>query len=281
MLKPAKSKTPVYALHIVSDENDGGASHTAGNKMMDKAMMHAAATENTLVPLTRYDMNISNGISYTLREQQITDLLMGVHSGKNPKEFLGETAGRILKSTSETIFIYKSVQPFNTLKRIVVAVTPNAELEPGFSHWLGKITAISKEAALPVIFYAKDETAAKIQGYNQQSKRPAIASYKQFENWSDFLIFTSELKQDDLFVMVSSRKGHVSYNSYLERLPYNLSAYFQKNSYIILYPKQMEHGVKMENIQHIDTTLIDTLAEKVEVVNRAGDYIRNVFRKKN
>ena len=281
MLKPAKSKTPVYALHIVSDENDGGASHAAGNKMMDKAMMHAAATENTLVPLTRYDMKISNGISYTLREQQITDLLMGVHSGKNPKEFLGETAGRILKATSETIFIYKSVQPFNTLKRIVVAVTPNAEIEPGFSHLLGKITAISKEAALPVIFYANDQTAAKIKGYNQQSKRPAIASFNQFENWADFLIFSSELKQDDLFVMVSSRKGHVSYNNHLERLPYYLSAYFQKNSYIILYPKQMEHGVKMEDVQHVDTTLIDTLAEQVEVVNRAGDYIRNVFRKKN
>lgn len=280
MLKPAKSKTPIYALHIVSDENEGGASHAAGNKMMDKAMMHAAATENTLVPLTRYDMNISNGITYTLREQQITDLLMGVHSGKNPKEFLGETAGRILKSTSETIFIYKSVQPFNTLKRIVVAVTPNAELEPGFAHWLGKIVAISKEAALPVVFYANDDTAAKIQSYNQQSVRPAIATYKQFENWADFLIFTSELKQDDLFVMVSSRKGHVSYNSHLERLPYNLSAYFLKNSYIILYPKQMEHGVKMEDVQHVDTTLIDTLAEQVEVVNRAGDYIRNAFRKK-
>ncbi len=280
MLKPAKSKTPVYALHIVSDENDGGASHTAGNKMMDKAMMHAAATENTLVPLTRYDMNISNGITYTLREQQITDLLMGVHTGKNSKEFLGETAARILKSTSETIFIYKSVQPFNTLKRLVVAVTPNAELEPGFAHWLGKIIAVSKEAALPVVFYANGDTAAKIQSYNQQSKRPAVATFKQFENWADFLVFTSELKQNDLFVMVSSRKGHVSYNSHLERLPYNLSAYFQKNSYIILYPKQMEHGVKMEDIQHIDTTLIDTLAEQVEVVNRAGDYIRNVFRKK-
>lgn len=280
MLRPAKSKTPVYALHIVSDDNDGGVSHAAGNKMMDKALMHAAATENTLIPLTRYDMNISNGITYALREQQITDLLMGVHSSKNPKEFLGETAGRILKSTSETIFIYKSVQPFNTLKRIVVVVTPNAELEPGFAHWMGKITAISKEAALPVMFYANDDTTAKVQGYVQQSVRPVVATYKHFENWADFLIFTSELKKDDLFVMVSSRKGHVSYNQHLDRLPYNLSTYFQKNSYIILYPKQMEHGVKMEDIQHIDTTLIDTIAEQVEVVNRAGDYIRNVFRKK-
>jgi len=281
MLRPAKSNTPLYALHIVSDDNDGGVSHAAGNKMMDKALMHAAATENTLVPLTRYDMNISNGITYALREQQITDLLMGVHSSKNPKEFLGETAGRILKSTSETIFIYKSVQPFNTLKRLMVVITPNAELEPGFAHWMGKITAISKVAGLPVVFYANDDTTAKVQGYIQQSARPAVATYKHFENWADFLIFTSELKKDDLFVMVSSRKGHVSYNQHLDRLPYNLSTYFQKNSYIILYPKQMEHGVKMEDIQHIDTTLIDTIAEQVEVVNRAGDYIRNVFRKKN
>ncbi|MCH5717095.1 hypothetical protein [Niabella hibiscisoli] len=45
-------------------------------------------------------------------------------------------AENIIKRIYETIYVYKPAQPFNTLKRMIVAVPPNAETEPGFVHWL-------------------------------------------------------------------------------------------------------------------------------------------------
>ncbi|HZI02076.1 MAG TPA: cation:proton antiporter, partial [Flavisolibacter sp.] len=280
MLKPKHSTIPVYALHIVSDESDDGKALTQGKKMMEKALKQAAATENALIPLTRYDMNISNGIIYTIKEQNITDVLIGLHHNWDQDNFLGPIAERILARTSETLFIYKSVQPFNTLKRMVVVVSGNAELEPGFSHWFAKLSTIAKEAGISIEFFGKDESLQELKDLNELSANPVQATFNRFVNWEDFLIFTRELKSNDLFVIISSRKGHVSYHAALEKLPYYLTNYFGQNSFIMLYPKQLEMGLNMSDVQHVDGSLMETLADKVSVVNKAGGLFSRIFRRK-
>ena len=279
MLKPKHSTIPVYALHIVSDENDDGRAQSQGKKMMEKALKQAAATGNELIPLTRYDMNISNGIIYTIKEQNITDVLIGLHHNWDQDNFLGPIAERILARTSETLFIYKSVQPFNTLKRMVVVVSGKAELEPGFSHWFSKLSTIAKEAGISIEFFGREESLLELKDLNELSASPVQATFNRFVNWEDFLVFTRELKSNDLFVIISSRKGHVSYHAALEKLPYNLTNYFTQNSFIILYPKQLEMGLNMNDVQHVDGSLMETIADKVSVVNKAGSLFSRIFKR--
>ena len=280
MLKPKKSGIPVYALHIISDEKDDGKTQVAGKKMM-RAVKHAAGTENIILPLTRFDMNISNGIIYTIKEQKISDVLIGLHHDADHSDFLGPIAERILQRTSETIFIYKSVQPFNTLKRMVVVVTPKAELEPGFQHWFNKLATIAKEAALSVVIYANADTTKELEDINAAGKNPLKVEYNRFTNWDDFLIFTRELKSNDLFVIVSSRKGHHSYSTQLDKLPYYLSNYFSDHSFIMLYPNQLDLGLKMDDVQYVDGQLIETISEKIISVKQAGDFLKKIFNRKN
>jgi Kef-type K+ transport system membrane component KefB len=274
MLKPKKSAIPVYALHIVSDESDKGKANAAGKKMMEKAIKQAAASENVITPLTRFDMNISNGIIYTIKEQNITDLLVGLHSKSDHDDFLGPVTEKILRHISETIYIYKSVQPLNTLRRIVVVVPPKAEMEPGFLHWFHKIFTLSKEAGLSVAFYASPDTIEELQTLNQRKGSPLNAVFKPFSNWADFLIFTGELRANDLFVIISSRKGHVSYINQLDKISYYLSQYILNNSYLLVYPKQLEHGLQMEDIQHADSTLMETISENMNVFKKFGRFLR-------
>lgn len=279
MLKPRHSNVPVYALNIISDESDNSKTKTVAKKMMDKAVHHAAATEQTILPLTRFDVNVSNGIIYTLKEQNITDLIIGLHRSANQHNFLGATADSILRHTSETIFIYKSVQPFNTLKRLVVVVTVKAELEPGFAHWFSKLTTIAKEAGLPIDFFATPETIKELQDQQAAQKAEVKISCHAFSNWDDFLIFSREVKKDDLLVIVSSRKDHVSYQPSLEKLPYYLSNYFGSNSFIMLYPQQVERGIKMDDVQFVDGSLAETISDSVAQVSKAGRLWKRLFRK--
>jgi Kef-type K+ transport system membrane component KefB len=278
MLKPKKSLIPVYALNIISDEAESNKTASVGKKMMEKAVSHAAATEQTIIPLTRFDINISNGIIYTLKEQNITDLLIGLHQHANQHNFLGPTAEQILRHTAETVFIYKSVQPLNTIKRMVVVVTARAELEPGFSHWFRKLSTIAKEAGLSLDFFAGKETILELQHLQKDQRSEGKMSFNLFWNWDDFLIFTREVKKNDLLVIVSSRKGQVSYQPQLEKLPYYLSNYFAANSFIMLYPQQVEKGIKMADVQYFDSTLAERIAE-AKVVNKAGNYLTRLFTK--
>jgi hypothetical protein len=279
MLKPKKSAIPVYALNIISDDSNDETTQFSAKKMMDNAIKQAAATENTIIPLTRFDINISNGIIYTIKEQKITDVLIGLHKNANQKNFLGPITEDILSRSSETIFIYKYVQPFNTLKRMIVAVTPNAELEHGFAHWFSRILTISQSGGLPIHFFADSETIKELQKMNTKSPRPAVAIYNVFNNWDDFLILSRELKQNDFFAIISSRKDHISYNQQLEKVPYYLTKYFDNISFIIVYPQQISPALSGD-AENVDSSLLDTLADNLQVVNKAGSYISNIFKKK-
>src|SRR5690606_720157 len=58
MLRRQKKSLPVFALHVTDDEHEGN--QAAGKKILEKAVKQAAASENTLIPLTRFDSDITN-----------------------------------------------------------------------------------------------------------------------------------------------------------------------------------------------------------------------------
>ncbi len=277
LLKTKKSDIPIYLLHVVSDEGSDGPTDASGKKMMEKATRQAVASGKTVHPITRYDANISNGIIYTIKEQNISDLIIGLHQDANQKDFLGPTTERLVKRIYETIFIYHYVQPINTAKRLVVAVTPNAEMEPGFDHWFLKLETLAKEAGLTLFFYATTKTISELQEQQKKLNSGLPVQYAEFNNWEDFLFFGSVLKPNDLFTIITSRKGYVSYHLALEKLPYYLINYFKGNSYMLIYPKQVEQGVKMDDIEYVDGTLVESLKENVKVLKNSGSVLRKWF----
>lgn len=278
MLKPAKSSVPVLALHVTDVEIGEESSEFAGQKIIEKAIKHASATDNVLQPITRYDINISHGIIYTIMEHRVTDILIGLHRNSKPDEFFGPITQDLFRTVPETIYIYKPVQPLNTLARMIVLVTENAEHEPGFYHWIAKISNISRAAGIPVTFYAMAATLSELRSAHQKSKTIVNFSYNEFNEWSDFLIFSREVKPNDFFVVVTSRKGHVSYHEHLEKLPQHLNKYFSSNSSLIIYPKQLDQGINMNNIEQADPFVMDTLAETIEGVGKSAFNFKNIFK---
>lgn len=281
MLKSSKKRTPIYGLHIVDEEGEAKNSAGKGKKILDQAVSYAIASDNPITPLIRYDSSISNGIVYTIKEQSITDIVIGLHKGAHEKIFFGEITENIIKRIYETIYIYKPAQPINTLKRMLIAIPPQAETEPGFTHWVHKLCDMAKEGGMKMSFYGIEHTLSAIENLTQRYSGAIQISYHNFSHWDDFLIFTRELTANDLFIIISSRRGYSSYIPQLNKLPYYLSNYFTKHSYLILYPKQLDTGINMEDIQQADGKLIETISEQFDVINKAGKFLRKKFRKKD
>jgi len=280
ILKPKKSNIPVYALHIISDEHENMGAESAGKKMMQKATTQALASEQTLTPLTRHDASISNGIIYTAKEQNITDLLIGLHHKSDQKDFLGATTEKILRRVFETVFVYKPAQPLNTLKRMIVAIPPKAELEPGFTHWYWKLTTIAKEAGIGISFYGTQTVLKELKDLQSNSQQTVKSEYHLFTNWDDFLIFSREIKENDLFVIISSRRNHPSYQQSQEKLPYYLSNYFNQNSFLLLYPKQLEQGFGITDMENGNGTSTVKVDENDSGPNKIGSFLKGIFKTK-
>ncbi|MEJ5960825.1 cation:proton antiporter [Pedobacter immunditicola] len=279
MLKQKKDITSIYGLNIIDDENEAS-NAVNSKKILGKALSHAAASENNVIPITRYDSSISNGIVYTIKEHNVSDVVIGLHNQADQHTFLGTKAESIIKRVYETIYIYKPTQPLNTFKRIVVAVPPKAETEPGFLHWLRKLMMIAKEAGIPLNFYATDYTNRLIKRIMDRSPEVINVNFTEFHNWDDFLIFSRELKPDDLFIIISSRKGYSSYVPQFNKLPYYLSHYFLKQSLILLYPKQLESGINMGDVEQSNSELIETISDQIDAIGKAGKYVKGLFKTK-
>lgn len=289
MITPKKSKEAILALNVVEGTDVEDGKRKASEKMLNAVVNHGAGSDVVIKAITRFDQNVPNGILYTCHEHKVTDIILGVtpnndesrmeaDSAKQPRNDIGLTTQRILLRNENTVWVYNPIQPFNTLKKIIVAVNRNAEAEEGFAHWVGKIFLLSKESGLPLAIYADEQTQKSIRLINDNLAKPLTIDFIHFDDWNEFLILCRELNPNDLLIIVSSRKGGISYNKQLDKLPYYLTKYFQKNSYILLYPQQQVP--KLADIYRDDRPFTDLLIEGRKMAGKAGSFISHLIKGK-
>lgn len=272
ILKSKGNKKGLFALNVVT--NDSSESNNQAKKLLDKAVFTASASDIQLNKLLRYDINPTNGIIGVIKEQNISDLVLGLHVNKGISEsFLGKLTEGILTKCNTTTFVYKPIQPISTIKRHIVIVPPNAEKEIGFPFWLSKIWNIPKNTGARIVFYANESTLAYIKKIHL--KHPIEADFKIFDDWNDFLIISRDIRTDDNLLIVLSRANKLSYHVNMSNIPTYLNKYFQGNSFILIYP--MQQGV-------VDNEEIDlnnpSLIEPIEKLDEIGKNIMKLFRRK-
>ncbi len=250
LLKNPKSKEPIYALSVTNDSNSGVDNSIAKcKKILEKAASIASATDNTVRMITRYDINVTSGIIHTMKENYITEVVMGLHHKSSfADSFFGAKTDNLLKATNQMIMISKSIQPISTIKRVVVAVPAKAEFEVGFVKWYDRVKNLSKQIGATTSFFAHSDTLKQIRILAKRNKFGVETRFEELEDWDDFLMLTREVEINDLFVVVVSRKTSISYNAAFEKLPGHLSKYFANNSFIVLYPDQFEEPNNEDNI---------------------------------
>lgn len=274
IIKSRENKNGLFALSIIkNDSNDLDADKNA-NKLLDKAIHTASATDVILNKLLRYDQNITNGITSVIRENSISDLILGLHVKKGISEsFLGNLTEGILSNCNITTFVYKPAQPIATIKRHVIILPNNAEHEIGFPFWLLKIWNISRNTGSKLLFYGTVQTNQLIRDIH--SNYPIEAEFRNFENWDEFMNLSQEIKNDDNLVIVLSRENKPSYHSGMKRIPNLLNNYFQSNSFILIYPMQ----IGVSDSKSIDLNY-PSLLEPIEKLEEIRKTIVSIFRRK-
>lgn len=270
----SKDNKGLYVLNVINNETIDTNTDIRAKKMLEKAVITASATDIQLNKLLRYDINIVNGITGVIKEQDITDLVLGLHIKKEISEsFLGKLSEGILSKCNTTTFIYKPVQPISTIKRHIVIVPSNAEKVIGFPFWLSKIWNISKNTGSKLVFYANGETIALIK--NLGSKHPILADFKLFEDWNDILLISRDIKIDDNLIIVLSRVNKPSYHENMANIPEYINKHFQSNSCILIYPMQI--GVNDNEIIDLNNP---SLKEPIAKLDEIGKNIAKLFRRK-
>lgn len=240
MMRHPKQKDPLVALSVINDNNASETKELIGKRNLERTAMLAAAADASVKTVLRYDLNIAQGIIHTQKEYGVTDIVIGLHRKTNLMDtFFGTMTENLLKGTHRQIMIAKLLLPVNTLRRIVVAVPDKAEYEKGFLKWVTQLCRVGKQLGCRVHFFATEGTSKHLRAVTKRQEADTYTEFSLLEDWDDLLILTGQVNYDHLFVVVSSRKGSISYQTSFERLPSQVSRYFANNSLLIVYPDQL------------------------------------------
>ena len=240
IIKTLKSPEPLYILNVVDKEDDTKA-FAQTQKLLTRAEKAVAALNVNGKTTTRYDLNAVLGILHTIKENQISDLVVGIFGRKGYAEtFFGSIHENIIKRTNLSVFLSRFVQPLNTVERILVFIPPKAEYEPGFVKWLGKIRNMALKTGQNIIFYADHQTASHLDCFLENQKISLKTEISDFSEWDSYSNIIDKTRSNDLIVIVNARPASISYFSYLDVMPIALSRYLTDNNFILIYPEQYD-----------------------------------------
>ncbi|MBQ3175366.1 MAG: cation:proton antiporter [Bacteroidales bacterium] len=243
MLKESKQGNALVALNVITGSSNIKDRKQIGQKNLEKAAMIAAAADVKVNTVTRYDINVASGITHTIHEYGATNIVLGLHYKANIIDsFFGSLTESLLKGTFRQVLIARYLVPANTISRIHVSVPPKAEYETGFVKWLESLGRMASQLACNICFYSNETTITYIKEVFQRGPAGNLAFYNQKIEWCNFSKIKEQVHSSHLFVVVSARKGSLSYDAYLERMPAQLARNFTNNSMVVIYPEQLEQG---------------------------------------
>jgi Kef-type K+ transport system membrane component KefB len=283
MIKDSNAPTPIYPLAVVQDNEEAKEKIHLTNKMLEKAVIHAAATESAVQVVTRIDLNVSDGITRATKELLISDVILGWTDKTSTTDrwlgnIFGTTLDNVLQRVWETVYVCNFHSPLNTTKKMVLVMPPNAEYELGFLHYMQKMFMLAKQAGARLLVFCNEKTLTITTAFAEQTKMSVDLSFRQFDTIEDFLILSREITRDDLVVVVTARKSTLSYHAYMDGIPAKLERHFKDNNVILLYPEQREFDSLEAGLQSEDLTLAP-IQEQIANLNKLGKAVKRIFKK--
>ena len=229
----------MVALNVVYDDSNRLKYQEKGRRLLEHVTKVANYANVGVQTQVRIATNIINGIKHAFKEFNASEMIIGMHNNDDSaKKFWGEFIPGLFNGLNRQITIVRCLRPLNTLRRIQVAVPSRAEFEPGFYRWLERLARMAENLDCRIQFHAKRETLSLINQYVQNRHPNVRAEYTFMAHWIDIAKLGDGVADDHLFVVITARKGTISYKSALDRLPEELTKYFSGKSLMIIFPDQ-------------------------------------------
>ena len=254
MMRNPKSQKEMIALQVCLDNGNVEQQLKQGKQNLERAAKAAAAADMQLSTYNRVGVNVVGSIMHSMKEFEASELILGLHHKRKITEsYLGTVASELLDRINRQVIIVNYLMPVNVVHRIIVAVPERAELEAGFYQWVERVSRMGEQLGCRIDFHAHPDTIRLIRPYIQANHPSTRTSYAELEDWNDLLIVTQHLSYDHLFVLVSARRGGISWQPAFDNLPTQLMRHFSNNSLMIIYPEQFGQAHELSYVQPLPT----------------------------
>ncbi|RYJ38320.1 Sodium/hydrogen exchanger [Flavobacterium anhuiense] len=265
MVKSSANKQ-LYAVNVINEDANESSEKNA-ERILENAVKTASAADIELHPITRHDNDIASGISNVIKEKEITDLIVGLEGGKGfSASFVYNLYNGYLRNKSINLMVYHAVQPAATIKRYLVFIPADAELDAGFFHSMLRIWNIGRNSGAKMSFYGKEKTLNILK---RIAKKASIeATFDIFSNWENAEQTALSIEENEGLVIMMGDRGMHSYFPRMRDIPDLLNHRFNNNNYMLIYPFSK---TALSNTEKRSVSSHDDFAE-------IGKAIRNIFK---
>lgn len=237
LIKEPNSTHPLALLNVVTNNEEAEKQVALAKKQMESFLSETTASDTEVNVMATIDQNRAAGISRTAREIAADLILLGWPKKEGLFDHMtNNQVDGLLNETKKTLFICHLPNPMVTHKAIFVIIPPRAEFEDGFNIWLSKLLKLSNELTVPLNINCTKRTFGAISKFCDLNKLTTPLNFNYFDEWADILILFRNLSENDLIMLVASRRGGLSYNSSMDKLPLKLERYFTDYNRIVVYP---------------------------------------------
>ncbi len=237
LLRADASEEAIYPTTVVRDGPNVEGDVARGESMLSKAVLHAAASEVPVMPSTRIDYNVVNGMVRALKEERISTVVIGWHGQSTAREYIfGSVLDQLLERTRQMIIVSRFVHPMNTHTRMVLAVPPYADRESGFADAIRAIKVLCSQAGLDLVVVAA-EASMKPLARRIDATKPAVPWTTQtLDRWGQLVTTLDDLVEpNDLVVLLNEREGSIAWRPGLDRLPGLIAQRFDDHTFLTVY----------------------------------------------
>lgn len=242
MIREKDSPEPLYPLTVARESTESDAEVAKGEKLLSHAVVHAAAAEVPVIPMTRIDLNISSGINRAVNENRISNIIIGWNGQISAKQrIFGSILDQLLTQLDEMVMVCKIEQPVNTFKRLVVAIPPFSALEVGFAGAIRPLKLMAQQMGADYVVTATEERIPAVKKRIEIIKPEIDVEYSGMDQWDVLPDWMDEnIKNQDLFILISAHEGSISWRPGLDRLPRVIAQKYPDLSFITVYPSEAE-----------------------------------------
>ena len=217
MLRKENSNVPLSAVNVVLDEDENQMAR--GTKILEHAADIAATVNVQLLTKLRLTTNISHGIIHEMKENNYHELVVGFHEKSSPNDFfLGTVLPELLTGLYCQIIMARLTMPINTIRCIHITFPAKTEFEAGFFHWVEQTERLATGLDCLIKYHGHIDTMRLIQKHHKDTKSRIRAEFYETDGGNDLKRISQLVKPDHLLIVVSARRGSISFRPSLDHI---------------------------------------------------------------
>lgn len=276
LIKNKKSVQPVSVLSVIPFDDEAEINIIKEKRRISSHLTMAAASETRINYVSTIDQNIGSGIARTSREV-MANLILLPWPGQSSllDKFMSDKIESVVGYTDKSIFVVQINQPLLYHTRMILVIPPMGEMENGFVQWANKMLLLAKELNLKLVCFSQEDTFAELAKIDGYLGYHTTIQHEKFSDWEDFLIIARHVKEKDLVVCASARKGSISYFGMLDNIPSKLEKHFT-NSKIVIYPQQFSNLKLYDNYLDINA---EPISQGIKTLNKLKKGLGGMLKK--